>query len=89
MIYYFFSFFEGASSKMLKYRLIIFWDYNILEIIKIIKNLYNDDIESEIYKRVFLVFEKNWVLIEKWDLTKIGFGIINGDIDLCFTLVEI
>ena len=47
-------------------------------------NFYNDDIESKIYKRVFLVFEKNWVLIEKWDLTKTGFGIVKGDTNLCF-----
>ena len=84
MIYYFFSFFEGASSKILKYQLIIYWDYNILQLIKTLKNLCNDDIESNIYKRVFLVFEKNWVLIEKWNLTKTGFGITNGDTDLCF-----
>lgn len=32
---------------------------------KILWNLYNDNIDFEIYKMVFLIFEKSWVLIEE------------------------
>lgn len=43
---------------MLKYLRIIILNYNILQLIKPLLNLYNDDIDAEIYKRVLLVFEK-------------------------------
>ena len=30
------------------------------------------------------MFEKSWVLIKKWDLTKSGLEVLNGGIDMCF-----